>query len=237
MAMYDSQRSSMLDTIIELETANKNRALHSVILVAQIDPKIDAVYSKITSHYETLFSKLQKRYQCEAPTGLLLLYSNFSFHFIEAHYTLIMHTIKDLQTCTLPSSNAFFTNSVIVQYLSSLKYPVLPVWKCASIDIPPSGDESYQTSDTLEVVIGSVVRSLYKLVSIFHKLPKTEGMRFLDNIHERVDLVVPREKLEYLLKQKELIRAKDFNSVVEKRYTTPLQSEVAWPAPERLFHV
>ena len=227
----------MLDCITELETVNRNRTLHSVILVAQIDPKIDSVYSKIQAHYEALFVKLQKRYQCDPPTGLLLLYSNFSFHFLEAHHTLIMHAIKDLETCTLPHTNAFFTNSVIVQYLSSLKYPVLPVWKCASIDIPPSGDESYQTSDSLEVVIGSVSRSLYKIVSIFHKLPKSEATRFLDNIHERVDLVVPREKLEYLLKQKELMRAKDFNSVIEKRYTSPLQSDTAWPVPERLFHV
>ena len=227
----------MLDTLIELETANKNRALHSVLLVAQIDPKIESAYSRINSHYESLFAKLQKRYQCEAPTGLLMLYSNFSFHFIEAHYTIIMHTIKDLQEHTLPSPNAFFTNSVIVQYLSNVNYTLLPIWKSSLIDIPPSGDESYQSSDSLDIVVGSVVRSLYKIISIFYKLPKSEGLRFLDKISERPDLSVPREKLEYLLKQKEFLRPKDFTRVVEKRHTTPLQSDVAWPAPARLFDV
>ncbi|KAI6654894.1 hypothetical protein LOD99_2773 [Oopsacas minuta] len=237
MAAYESQRFSMLDTIIELETANKCRMLHSVILVAQIDPKIDSVYTKICSHYETLFAKLQKRYQCDAPTGLLLLYSNFSFHFIEAHHTIILHTIKDLQNLTLPSDNAFFTNSVILQYLSSVTYSLLPLWKYAILDIPPSGDESYQPSDSLGIVVGSVVRTFYKLISIYHKRPKTEAMRFLDRISDRIDLIVPREKLEYLLKQKELMTPNDFTKIVDKRHTTPLQSDVAWPAPERLFDV
>ena len=227
----------MLDTILELESTNKNRLLHSVILVSQVDPRIDSAYLKIASHYEALFAKLQKRYQCEPPTGLLLLYSNFAFHFIEAHHTLIMHTIKDLQSRTYPSPDALFSNSIIAQYLSNIKFPLLPIWKSAIIDIPPSSEEAFQTTDSLDVVVGSVVRSFYKLVSMYHKFPKSEAMRFLDKIHERMDLLVSREKLEFLLKQKELLRPSGFVKITEQRHTTPLQSDLAWPVPTRLFHV
>uniref|UniRef100_A0A4W5Q4B2 BLUF domain-containing protein n=1 Tax=Hucho hucho TaxID=62062 RepID=A0A4W5Q4B2_9TELE len=215
-------RMSLLAKLEESHRAiRKTFLLHRLIVVASLPQQL-ADRKDLGVHYEELNQRLQRYYQGDAITGLLLLYPTCMLHVIESSSEVLVSLLQDVRNmqerphCVLIEAPRVLVMShdLPSRLFQQWSYKVLNVQARVGGMLSRDGPEEEDT-DTL---VSTALSMLLKLGN--HLLKTTKGSKMppgsvLDEVPE---MIVPQDILVQLLSRGDLLSPQQYLQA----YHTPL---------------
>ncbi|XP_053147038.1 testis-expressed protein 47-like isoform X2 [Hemicordylus capensis] len=199
------ERSSMYDLQLERQREGRKKSLlHRLIFFAKISPDL-ADKRDLAEYWEQLFMSLQRYYQGEGVTGLLLLYPTCIVHMLESSSDVLYSVLRDLRDME-QQQRVLVLDAKILVMSHNLPSRLFQQWNYKVLNMPQM-HLGYGTSheEPVEAVISECLTALLKLgvhLLKYHKSPKNLPDTTLE---KATDLIVPQDTILYLLECQELL--------------------------------
>ncbi|KAJ8390690.1 hypothetical protein AAFF_G00100700 [Aldrovandia affinis] len=198
--------------------------LHRMVVIGRISPEL-ADKRDLGGHYEKLSQHLQRRYQADAFTGLLLLYPSHVMHIVESSSDVlvsVLRDLKDMQTC--PHSALIVEPRVLV-VSHDLRSRLFQEWSYKVLDLPATtlSDRNRNREPTEKMVTGAL-KQILKLGSHLLNGRKDSSVSPESLLDQVPELIVPQDVLAQLLEREELLTPQQYlqtyHSPFNKRITS-----------------
>ncbi|XP_055772074.1 testis-expressed protein 47 isoform X2 [Salvelinus fontinalis] len=194
--------------------------LHRLIVVASLPQQL-ADRKDLGVHYEELNQRLQRYYQGDAITGLLLLYPTCMLHVIESSSEVLVSLLQDLRDMQERPHCVLIEAPRVLVMSHDLPSRLFQQWSYKVLNVQPrlggmlSRDGPEEDTDTL---VSTALSMLLKLGN--HLLKATKGSKMppgsvLDEVPE---MIVPQDILVQLLSRGDLLSPQQYLQA----YHTPL---------------
>ncbi|KAJ7987552.1 hypothetical protein DPEC_G00327670 [Dallia pectoralis] len=187
-------------------TGGKKFLLHRLVVVASLPQQLKD-RRDIGAHYEELNQRMQRKYQGDAISGLLLLYPTCMLHIMESSNEVLACVLRDLRDMQeSPHGDLIKVSRVLVmshdlpsRLFQQWSYELLNVEArvgAASSGNTPGGDDEEDTETLVRTVLSVVLKLGSHLLTLTNKGSKTPLGSLLDEMPE---MIVPQDLLVKLL--------------------------------------
>ncbi|XP_066560469.1 testis-expressed protein 47 isoform X2 [Amia ocellicauda] len=208
----------------------KKFLLHRLIYVAYISTEL-ADKRDLGGYYERLFQNLQRRYQGDGISGLLLLYPSYVVHMIESSSDILFSVLRDLRSMQEHGHRVLLVDPRILIMSHDIPNRLFQQWSYEVLNLPANTltDRSHR-EPTLTLVSESLTR-LLKLGTHLLKCPKSSKAS-QDNLVEKVpELLLPQDTIGDLLEREELLTPHRYLEAYDSPLNIVMDSELVWPPP------
>ncbi|XP_035605323.1 testis-expressed protein 47 isoform X4 [Oncorhynchus keta] len=214
--------------------------LHRLIVVASLPQQL-ADRKDLGVHYEELNQRLQRYYQGDAITGLLLLYPTCMLHVIESSSEVLVSLLQDLRDMQERPHCVLIEAPRVLVMSHDLPSRLFQQWSYKVLNVPArvggmlsrDGPEREEEEDT-DTLVSTALSMLLKLGNHLLKATKGSKMPLGSVLDEVPEMIVPQDILVQLLSRGDLLSPQQYLQA----YHTPLHilmdSERTWPPPEQL---
>ncbi|XP_030062470.1 testis-expressed protein 47 isoform X1 [Microcaecilia unicolor] len=180
----------------------KKSLLHRLILLAKISPEL-ADKRDLTEYWEQLFISLQRYYQGEGVTGLLLLYPSYAIHILESSSDVLYSILRDLKEMKYQGDRVMVMEPRILVLSHNIPNRLFQEWRCNLVDAPDKKTPFH--GGPTECIINECITKILKLGMHMHMQAKT-ATGTSDSIPEKaLELLIPQAAICYLLECDELL--------------------------------
>uniref|UniRef100_A0A8C8MBQ6 BLUF domain-containing protein n=1 Tax=Oncorhynchus tshawytscha TaxID=74940 RepID=A0A8C8MBQ6_ONCTS len=198
--------------------------LHRLIVVSSLPQQL-ADRKDLGVHYEELNQRLQRYYQGDAITGLLLLYPTCMLHVIESSSEVLVSLLQDLRDmqerphCVLIEAPRVLVMShdLPSRLFQQWSYKVLNVLARVGGMLSRDGPEEEEEEDT-DTLVSTTLSMLLKLGNHLLKATKGSKMPLGSVLDEVPEMLVPQDILVQLLSREDLLSPQQYLQA----YHTPL---------------
>lgn len=231
----DSQhRLSLLDS--EWETAkglNKKSLIHRIVFVGKIGTG-HSDKNQLGEHYDKLFKSYSNHVQVEAVTGLLLIYSQYFFHVLETSNSVLVSTIKDLES--KEKRGTLVQSSKILLSVGNIPSRLYRQWNYRVLNLPSIRTDETKLADPIEILVSEALVMILKLGHQLSKVPKLSLKATLDQLQEKhKELLIHSDIIERFLKTDDLCSPGAYLQRYCVAYDVTLDRDLVWPAETKLF--
>ncbi|CAM4651582.1 unnamed protein product [Caretta caretta] len=188
----------------------KKLLLHRLVFLAKISPEL-ADKQDLAGYWHLLFLSLQRYYQGEGVTGLLLLYPTYLVHTLEASSEVLYSVLRDLRDMQPQKHRALILEPKILVLSHNIPSRLFQQWSYKVLDVP-SRHLGYNTlrEEPIETIIGECLAMLLKLGEHLLKYPKSSP-NLPDAVLEKVpNLIISQDTICHLLECRELLSPAQF---------------------------
>nr|XP_005297684.1 testis-expressed protein 47-like isoform X7 [Chrysemys picta bellii] len=208
--------------------------LHRLVFLAKISPEL-ADKRDLAGYWHRLFLSLQRYYQGEGVTGLLLLYPTYVVHTLEASSEVLYSILRDLRDMQPQQHRALVLEPKILVLSHNIPSRLFQQWSYKVLAVP-SRHLGYDTSreEPIETITGECLAMLLKLGMHLLKYPKSPP-NLPDAVLEEVpNLIVPQDTICHLLECRELLSPAQFLQAYDSPLNVVMDSERVWPLPGKV---
>ncbi|KAJ8363113.1 hypothetical protein SKAU_G00119440 [Synaphobranchus kaupii] len=197
--------------------------LHRLILIGRISPEL-AAKRDLGAHYEKLSQHLQRRYQADAYTGLLLLYPSHVVHIVESSSEVLVYVLRDLWDMQSQPCSALILESRILVVSHDVQSRLFQDWSYKVLDLPAMTLTKRSKREPTEKLVTSSLKLILKLGSHLQKASKIQNMSVsAESLLQKVpELFVPQNVLAQLIERTELLTPQQYL----KAYHTPIYTPI-----------
>ncbi|KAM4624585.1 testis-expressed protein 47 [Polymixia lowei] len=195
--------------------------LHRLIVIAALPQEL-ADRRGLGVHYEELNLHLQRQYQVESITGLLLIYPSCMLHIIESSSEVLVSLLQNLKDMQERTDCILVEAPRVLLMSHDLPSRLFQQWsyKVLNVQARTLGEESEE--ETTETLVSRVLSILLKLGNHPEIVKKTLPGSVLDGAPE---LIVPQEVLVWLLSRKELLSPQQYLQTYHSALNVLMHSE------------
>ncbi|XP_030062471.1 testis-expressed protein 47 isoform X2 [Microcaecilia unicolor] len=202
--------------------------LHRLILLAKISPEL-ADKRDLTEYWEQLFISLQRYYQGEGVTGLLLLYPSYAIHILESSSDVLYSILRDLKEMKYQGDRVMVMEPRILVLSHNIPNRLFQEWRCNLVDAPDKKTPFH--GGPTECIINECITKILKLGMHMHMQAKT-ATGTSDSIPEKaLELLIPQAAICYLLECDELLTPELFLQAYDCPLNIIMDSDLVWPPP------
>ncbi|XP_029456177.1 testis-expressed protein 47-like [Rhinatrema bivittatum] len=203
--------------------------LHRLIFLAKISPNLEDKRN-LSEHWEHLFVSLQRYYQGEGVTGLLLLYPSYAVHILESSSDVLYSVLRDLKKMKKQKDRALVLEPRILVMSHNIPNRLFQQWSCKLLDIPNKKVPFHEEST--ERIINECITKLLKL-GMHMLLQPTVDISISDSISEKVpELIIPQTAICHLMECDELLTPELFLQAYDSPLNIIMDSDLVWPPPD-----
>ncbi|KAL0984245.1 hypothetical protein UPYG_G00138990 [Umbra pygmaea] len=200
------QGCSWISTVLEVFT---KFLLNRLVVVASLPQQLED-QRDIGVHYEELNLRLQRRYQGDAITGLLLLYPSCMLHVIESSSEVLVSLLHDLKDMQERSNGVRIEASKVLVMSHNIPRRLFQQWSYkvmnveAKVGVALNRDSLDVEEDDTETLVRTCLSMLLKLGNHLLKVTKVSKMPLDSLLDEIPEMMVPQHVLVQLLSRTEL---------------------------------
>nr|XP_033816154.1 testis-expressed protein 47-like [Geotrypetes seraphini] len=208
---------------------NLKALLHRLIFLAKISTEL-ADKRDLAEHWEHLFLSLQRYYQGEGVTGLLLLYPSYAIHILESSSDILYSILRDLKEMKKTQEDrAMVMKPRILVISHNIPNRLFQEWNCNLLDDPDKKNPFH--GGPTEHIINECITKILKLGMYMNMQAKT-ARGTSDPISEKApELLIPQEAICYLLECDELLTPELFLQTYDCPLNIIMDSDLVWPPP------
>ncbi|XP_043384587.1 testis-expressed protein 47-like isoform X2 [Chelonia mydas] len=212
----------------------KKLLLHRLVFLAKISPEL-ADKQDLAGYWHRLFLSLQRYYQGEGVTGLLLLYPTYLVHTLEASSEVLYSILRDLRDMQPQQHRALVLEPKILALSHNIPSRLFQQWSHKVLDVP-SRHLGYTTlrEEPIETIIGECLAMLLKLGMHLLKYPQSSP-NLPNAVLEKVpNLIISQDTICHLLECQELLSPAQFLQIYDSPLNVVMDSECVWPLPGKV---
>lgn len=191
--------------------------LHRLVFLAKISPEL-ADKRDLGEFWDRHFMSLQRYYQGESVTGLLLLYPAYAVHVLESSSDALYSVLKTMKEMKKQGNSALLLEPRILVMSHNIPTRLFHHWNYKVLNVPGSHLGYANQGELLENIIGECLTKLLKFGVHLLKYPKA-SKHLADSIIEKVpELIIPQATISHLLQCKELLTPEQYL----RTYTAPI---------------
>ncbi|XP_046888205.1 testis-expressed protein 47 isoform X2 [Hypomesus transpacificus] len=183
--------------------------LHRLVVIASL-PQPLADRTDLGVHYEELNQRLQKYYQGDSITGLLLLYPTCMLHVIESSSEVLVSVLQDLTSMQELPQGALIEAPRVLMMSHDLPSRLFQQWSYKVLNVQARTLNNASGEEVTEALIRIVLSLLLKLGNHHQKANKGSKMPPGSVLDEVPDLIVPQDVLTQLLSRGELLSPQQY---------------------------
>ncbi|XP_062330295.1 testis-expressed protein 47 isoform X1 [Osmerus eperlanus] len=183
--------------------------LHRLVVIASL-PQPLADRTDLGVHYEELNQRLQKYYQGDSITGLLLLYPTCMLHVIESSSEVLVSVLQDLTSMQDLPQGALIEAPKVLMMSHDLPSRLFQQWSYKVLNVQARTLNDASGEEVTEALIRIVLSLLLKLGDHHQKANKGSKTPPGSVLDEVPDLIVPQDVLTQLLSRRELLSSQQY---------------------------
>ncbi|XP_041075635.1 testis-expressed protein 47-like isoform X3 [Polyodon spathula] len=182
----------------------KKFLLHRLIFIARISPEL-ADKRDLGGYYEQLYQDLQRYFQGDGVTGLLLLYPSYLLHIVESSNDVLFSVLRDLGHMQQQGHSALILEPRILVISHDIPNRLFQQWSYKVLSVPARRLTETEQTEPPEKLVSESLTMLMKLGVEMLKTPK-RSKNSADSVLDKVpELIVPQDNIEHLLKNEALL--------------------------------
>ncbi|XP_069510671.1 testis-expressed protein 47-like isoform X2 [Ambystoma mexicanum] len=204
--------------------------LHRLVFMSKISPDL-ADKRELGEFWDHHFLSLQRYFQGESVTGLLLLYPSYAVHVIESSSDALYSVLKTLKDMNQPGSSAFLLDHRILVMSHNIPNRLFHHWSYKVLNVPASHLAYADQGEPVESIVSECLTKLLKFGMHLLKYPKA-SKNLPDAVLEKVpQLIVPQATISHLLQCKELLTPGQYLQAYDSPLNILMDADVVWPTP------
>ncbi|PAA83785.1 hypothetical protein BOX15_Mlig003582g1 [Macrostomum lignano] len=239
------------------KAAGKRDSVHRVVFAMRLNtssqplqslfPGLSVEYSKHTLksllglHYDPDANGFLKHATAgpEEVTGLLLMYPSSALHIIEGTTHVIRKVVEELNDFTTREVSPIL-RAVILNISHNINHRLFSFWSHAILEVEPVNIDLFETTESDENLISSIMTQLIKLGVHLKKDPtKGKMSEIMKKVREdRQELVPAQAAVGYLAQNCDnscLIHCSEFLEIYKRPFDVKLASDYVWPLFSNMF--
>ncbi|CAF0760054.1 unnamed protein product [Brachionus calyciflorus] len=223
-------------------TAARKTILHRVILVGKLRKNFDDK-KQIGEYYEKMF-RIQQQQQNnlknpnpfqEKVTGIIIIYPTLFIHVIESSLDSIKEILKDVNRMSL-GSDEMISEARILNIAHEIHIRMFPVYTYKLMNLSLEHD-STEPSESVESLVNDIIVRLLRMGKYLNDQSKGQFKKeMVESLHENHPEFFPNQNhANYLIRNQDLWDPKEYLDCYEKPFNLVLDSDLTWPAPNKLF--
>ncbi|XP_043924729.1 testis-expressed protein 47 isoform X2 [Protopterus annectens] len=183
--------------------------LHRLIFVGKISPEL-ADKRDLAEYWEEMFQNVQRYYQGEGITGLLLIYPSYVIHILESSCDVLYSVIRDLKDMQKQGNRALILEPRILVVSHDIPTRLFYHWSYKVLNLTARWLGDISSNEPVERIVNDCLALLLKLGKHLQSSPKNSRV-VPDSLIDKVpELIVPQDTIKHLLDRNELLTPEKF---------------------------
>ncbi|XP_033896785.2 testis-expressed protein 47 isoform X2 [Acipenser ruthenus] len=214
----------------------KKFLLHRLIFIARISPEL-ADKRDLGGYYEQLYQDLQRYYQGDGVTGLLLLYPSYILHIVESSNDVLFSVLRDLVHMQRQGHSALILEPRILVISHDIPNRLFQQWSYKVLSVPARRLAAAEQTESHEKLVSESLTMLMKLGVEMLKTPKRSKNSADSVLDKEPELIVPQDNIEQLLKNEALLTPLQYLDTYDCPINVVMDSDRVWPPYEHFLPI
>ncbi|KAK6479680.1 testis-expressed protein 47 isoform X1 [Huso huso] len=210
--------------------------LHRLIFIARISPEL-ADKRDLGGYYEQLYQDLQRYYQGDGVTGLLLLYPSYILHIVESSNDVLFSVLRDLGHMQRQGHSALILEPRILVISHDIPNRLFQQWSYKVLSVPARRLAAAEQTESHEKLVSESLTMLMKLGVEMLKTPKRSKNSADSVLDKEPELIVPQDNIEQLLKNEALLTPLQYLDTYDCPINVVMDSDRVWPPYEHFLPI
>ncbi|RXN02134.1 hypothetical protein EOD39_0743 [Acipenser ruthenus] len=210
--------------------------LHRLIFIARISPEL-ADKRDLGGYYEQLYQDLQRYYQGDGVTGLLLLYPSYILHIVESSNDVLFSVLRDLGHMQWQGHSALILEPRILVISHDIPNRLFQQWSYKVLSVPARRLAAAEQTESHEKLVSESLTMLMKLGVEMLKTPKRSKNSADSVLDKEPELIVPQDNIEQLLKNEALLTPLQYLDTYDCPINVVMDSDRVWPPYEHFLPI